>query len=46
MGPKTKNGLPIFMGRYVDMRTGRVKTISKPPSLYDKTSYDQSLAFA
>lgn len=45
-GPKTKGGVPLFTGRYLDEISGRVKCIVKPPSIYNKTDYKQCLAHA
>lgn len=35
MGPVSQKGLPLYLGRYKDRKTGRLKLISPPNYLYN-----------
>lgn len=40
MGPISKDGLPIFLGRYYDNTTNRVRTISKPHLIVNTSDWN------
>lgn len=46
MGPKTNRGLPLYIGRYLDKDTNRMKTLPAPSYLYNKTNYVATLRHA
>jgi hypothetical protein len=46
VGPIAKKGLPLYMGRFLDPKTNRIKLISKPSYIYDKYSWQESFDHA
>lgn len=42
MGPLNRGGAPIFLGRWYDSRTNRIKTLMKPRYLYNPTDWNST----
>lgn len=46
-GSINKNSLPIYIGRYLDKKTGKIKLVKRPNYIYNKydfnATYDHAL---
>lgn len=43
MGPTKKGGLALYLGRFKDPRTKKLKTMKKPNYIFNKYDYQQNL---
>jgi hypothetical protein len=46
MGPIAKSGLPFYVGRWADKKTGKIHAFLKPNYVYDRFNYNSTLTHA